>query len=256
MGRVNSVDSGGRGEGSSFGVAEALRALGLDKAGQLAIRKEFLEFGDDDVVRLRHLRELFEEHSDTVIDQLYDRWLDFDETRRILRGGDPDLVRRLKRTQANYFLGLTGGDYGDSYVRERLRIGITHVDVELRPEWYLGAYSQYLRLITGAMFEEFKTNRPWRRSALFPTADELLASLQSAMKIMFFDMGLAIDAYVAGLMTEVEDLRREAEEERDQLTRRIEEMVEVVLAVAGGDLSRSVEAENDDLSRYPRGCVE
>ncbi len=246
---MNSVrPAGGAAEQPArFGVAQALRALGLDQEQQVAERKEFLQFGEDDIARLRRLKPLFDKHSEAVVDKLYDQWLDFKETKRILGGGDPELLRRLKKTQTAYFLGLVGGEYGDSYIKERLRIGIAHVKVELRPEWYLGAYNQYVRLIIGAMFDEFKATRPWSRGALFSSPDELLASLQSALKIVSFDMALAIDAYVAGLMAQVEELRQKAEEERDILTRRVEEMVEVVLAVAGGDLNREADAGGDDL---------
>ncbi len=44
----------------------------------------------------------------------------------------------LKATHARWLSGLFAGDYGPSYVEERLRIGHTHVRVGLEPFWVEG----------------------------------------------------------------------------------------------------------------------
>jgi hypothetical protein len=55
-------------------------AIGLESE-QLAMRKRFLEFGEDDVRGLEGMYDLTEEHVDSVIDAFYDHLLRFPQTR-------------------------------------------------------------------------------------------------------------------------------------------------------------------------------
>jgi methyl-accepting chemotaxis protein len=248
--------------GQGFEVRDALKLLRLDERGVLQERKDFLELGDADVARLRRVAPAVERRADAIIDSLYEHFLRFNETTRVLSGGNEALVRRLKQTQRDYFLGLMQGTYDSAYVDERLKIGLTHVRVDLKPQWYMGAYNLYLRLIIPVVFEAFerKVTRKRDRKKQGERVEEqgeergaaadskdVLATLQSITKVIFFDMALAIDSYIARLMNDVETMRRKAEEDRDALERRVTDMREVVLAIADGDLSNEVAVDGDDV---------
>jgi len=237
-------------------LTQAMKAMGLDQQRSIQERKDFLEFGSVDIERLRKMAPFIEKHADPIVDALYEHFVKFGETGRLLP--NEAFIRRLKATQKAYFLGVLRGTYDYAYVEERVKIGLTHVRVDLKPTWYLGAYNLYLRLVTAKLFEEFKASaRSKKNSGASKSSksdngsskwdENLLVSLQSFMKIMFFDMGLAIDSYIGRLMSQLEDERRKVQTERDDLARRIEQMLEASLAIAEGDLTRDVTVEKDDV---------
>src|SRR6266545_5467748 len=81
---------------------------------EVARRKEFLEFGKEDVAALRTLTDVAQKWADPVIEDLYRHFLSFDETRAFFH--DPKILDRVKRLQKEYFLRLTQGEYSGEYV--------------------------------------------------------------------------------------------------------------------------------------------
>jgi rsbT co-antagonist protein RsbR len=148
---------------------------------ELARRKAFLEFQEEDARALQDLREIARKHADPMIEDLYRHFLSFEETRSFFR--DPTVLDRVKRLQKEYFLRLTEGDYGPDYVANRLRIGAAHERVHLAPKWYLGAYSFYLRAVATRLVEEFGS------------PSKALSAFLSLMKLVFLDIELAVETY-------------------------------------------------------------
>src|SRR5919108_6537723 len=112
---------------------------------EIAQRKEFLEFRDEDAERLRGLHELARKYADTVIEDFYRHLLAFEETRAFFT--DPAVLERVKLRQKHYFLRLTQGPYDAAYAEERLNIGAVHERINLPVKSYLGAYNFYLRAV-------------------------------------------------------------------------------------------------------------
>lgn len=165
-------------------IEPLLRDLGLTEA-EIAERKAFLDLGGEDVRLLAELHELLERAGTraSFVDRFYAHLQAFPGTRVLLR--DAATLERLKRTQSAYFDSLTAGAYGPEYVRHRVRVGLTHERVGLAPKWYLGAYSKYLGLLIPEI------------GALLP--DDPVRAQRMALallKIVLFDMGLAMDTYI------------------------------------------------------------
>jgi diguanylate cyclase (GGDEF)-like protein len=161
-----------------------LRDLGLDDA-EVAERWAFLGFGAEDVELLMELHGLLERSGAraSFVDAFYDHLQAFAATRALL--GDRATLERLKRTQSEYFASLTAGTYGPDYVRHRVRVGLAHERVGLAPKWYLGAYNKYLGLLVP------------RIGALLPHDPAKAQRMALALlKIVLFDMGLAMDTYI------------------------------------------------------------
>ncbi|MHB1271287.1 MAG: EAL domain-containing protein [Rhodanobacter sp.] len=165
-------------------VEAVVRAIGLDDAA-VGRRKAFLEFTDADVARLKALHEALQDLAPDFANAFYDHLLTFEKTRALLP--DMQTLERLKRAQAAYFESLTAGDYGPEYIHHRLRVGVgvAHQRVGLAPEWYLGAYSKYL----AGLLPEI-----WQRLGKDP--EDFVVTVQSLIKIVLLDMGLAIDTYI------------------------------------------------------------
>ena len=155
--------------------------LKLDE-GELKSRRAFFEIEDADLERLAKLRPFAEKWGDTFVEDFYALLLRHPETRAFLT--DENLVRRLKKTQGAYFLGLFAGRCDLPYVQDRLRVGATHERIGLAPKWYIGAYRRYLQLVHERLFAEL-------------APEEARAAYASIVKLVSFDESLAIDTYIA-----------------------------------------------------------
>jgi rsbT co-antagonist protein RsbR len=140
--------------------------LNLDEA-EIASRRAFFALTDEDLTRLASLRPLAEKITDAIVEDFYGLLLSHPETRKFFP--DEATIRRVKRTQRDYFIGLFAGRCDIAYVEDRLRVGAAHERIGMPPKWYLGAYRQYLQLIHQRFVQ----------------------------RIVFFDVALAIDTYIA-----------------------------------------------------------
>jgi rsbT co-antagonist protein RsbR len=151
---------------------------------EIARRKEFLEFRQEDAQALKDLSEIGRQYADPVIEDFYRHLLSFDETRAFFR--DPKVLERVKRLQKEYFLRLTEGNYDAEYVSNRLRIGTAHERINLAPKWYLGAYCFYLGAVARRL-----------REALGEESSKPFSSFLSLLKLVFLDIGLAVETYIS-----------------------------------------------------------
>jgi signal transduction histidine kinase len=182
------------------GTPSLLARVGLDAAARER-RLAFLGFDDADDENLAALRAFARANVDRIVDDFYRHLLTFEETRRLLDSDQQ--IARLKTLQRDYFLRMLDGDLGRDYFESRLRVGAAHAAIDLRPEWYLGTYFLYVRLLTERLREQYPDD-----------PDTLLALLGSFVKVVFLDMGLAIDAYIVSGYVErtlAQEYRRMAE---------------------------------------------
>ncbi|MGR9086456.1 MAG: protoglobin domain-containing protein [Gammaproteobacteria bacterium] len=146
-------------------------------------RKAFLELGERDIEELSGLDKLAEKYADPVIEAFYEHILAFEETRSFFQ--DPSLLNRVKLAQKTYFARLTQGSYGKDYIEDRLKIGVVHERIGLPVKTYLGMYNFYLRNVAHHLFENHR-NDPGKA----------FKSYLSLLKVVFLDIGLAIDTYI------------------------------------------------------------
>jgi rsbT co-antagonist protein RsbR len=146
-------------------------------------RKEWLEFTEKDVKHLADLNNIAQGYADELIKSLNEHFKKFDESSPIF--DNPEVLKRVKILQKEYFLRLTQGNYDSNYIEERLNVGNVHASIGLDVKWYLGAYNFYVQAVGEKIFEAFK-NDPNRIKDLF----------LSLIKLVFMDIGLAIDTYI------------------------------------------------------------
>lgn len=146
-------------------------------------RKEWLEFTETDVAHLEELNNIAKGYAEELIKSLNEHFKKFEESSSIF--DNPEVLNRVKVLQKEYFLRLTKGNYDSSYVEERLNIGSVHANIGLDVKWYLGAYNFYLRAVGEKIFDAFENDPKKARELFF-----------SLMKLVFMDIGLAIDTYI------------------------------------------------------------
>jgi rsbT co-antagonist protein RsbR len=141
-----------------------------------------LNFGEDDVARLVQIDEIAKGYAQPVIDRFYEHLLSFEDGRAFF--SDVTLLERVKLAQMEYFLQLTQGDYGSAYVENRLSIGAEHEHIGLPIKSFLGMYCFYLSEVGRRLATEIADS------------DRSLETFLSVMKVVFFDIGLALDSYM------------------------------------------------------------
>lgn len=151
---------------------------------EMAARKAFLEFTQEDVESLRAMHDALIATQSGFINTFYEHLRAFPELRQML--SDPATFERLQQAQGAYFDDLTAGEYGEEYCVNRLRVGVVHQRIGLSPKWYLGAYRKYLAELLPRVWE-LAQGQPQR----------FLDHYDSLLKIVFFDMSIALDTYAA-----------------------------------------------------------
>ncbi len=208
--------------------------------------KRFLDFDEEDARRLRAALERYGPHIDEIVERFYNHLLATEPTRDVLTRADVD--RRLKDLQRGYLRSLGGGDYGDDYLRDRLRIGAAHERIGLAPRWYLGAYWLYLRDLT---------------PRLLPCASPAeQATMLSLNKVLLLDMILVTEAYVGRTLALVRDQKARLEDLVSERTRQLSkwERLAAVGSMAAkvaheirnplSSISLNTELLNDELIGY------
>ena len=151
---------------------------------ELRRRLAFYELTEEDFNRLTNLKSFAERWTQDITDGLYELIMGQQESREFFP--DQATLTRVKKLQNKYFVGLFSGTYDLNYVRDRLLVGMAHERIGMPPKLYLGAYRRYLALIQAKLLDHFKGN-----------IDEAAKALGSIRKIIFFDMSIAIDTYIA-----------------------------------------------------------
>ena len=162
-------------------IPSILAEIGID-ADEIVRRQEFLSFDEQDAEALKAMHSMLETHREQLTEVFYAHLLRFPEIRPLL--GDETKLARLKHAQAVYFSQLTSGRYDLAYVENRLHIGIVHQRVGLTPKWYMSAYCVYLSEVMPLLLAHH--------------ADDPVRAQQAChalLKVVFFDMGLALDTY-------------------------------------------------------------
>ena len=162
-------------------MKQLMSKLNLDDR-EIAARRAHFQISDEVLARLAAMRPFAEAHTGEIVDRFYDHLLSLPETRRFFP--DDATIRRVKKAQSEYFMGLFSGRCDAAYVEDRLRVGATHERIGLPPKWYVAAYQKYSELLFERMLiEKFDYGDP--REAF-----------RCVQRIVHFDVALAFDAYV------------------------------------------------------------
>ena len=150
----------------------------------LAARVAFLQISDEDCRRVRALAPAFQAVTRQFVERFYSHLLAEPATAGFLT--NPELVERLKQKQKQYFDSLLKCELDGQYVDERRRVGLAHALIELEPQWFLGAYNQFIQYCFRYFSEHATAN-----------LDEYVESTLSLLKLILLDIGLTLDAYFA-----------------------------------------------------------
>ena len=138
-------DFGQGGLNDGLDVGELVDEIGLD-GDEIAWRKEFVGFDDEDERRLSRYEDAFAENAEQIADDFYENLTGHQQTVDVIGRSEKGL-EQLKRTQSAYLVTLAEGEYGAEYFADRARIGKIHDMLEMPMKHYLGQYGVYYDLI-------------------------------------------------------------------------------------------------------------
>lgn len=153
---------------------------GRDDTPDLERRLAFLQLGEEDARRLREQLPIFKQLADEYVSTFYAHLLAHEETACFLR--DQQLVERLKQLQREHFASMFEARWDQQYAERRQRVGDAHAQRGVEPQFFLGAYNQFLQFYLPRLLERGAS----------PSQIEPALSL---LKAVFLDIGTALDAY-------------------------------------------------------------
>jgi signal transduction histidine kinase len=170
----------------------------MDESERLK-RQRFLGLTEADAAHVRRLRETFAAHAREFAESFYRHLLADECTAAFLT--EPVQLARLKDLQAAYFAELLEGKFDQSYFEKRLAVGHTHQRVGLEPVFYLGAYNQYVQLTFPLFARAFGND-----------LEKALPPLLSLIKVIFLDVGLALDTYFQAATEQLQQRNEELQQ--------------------------------------------
>ncbi|MBL8841023.1 MAG: globin-coupled sensor protein [Planctomycetes bacterium] len=222
--------------------------FGID-AQNLALRHEFLRFGERDRQLLAELAPWIEAKAPQIARAFYDWQFSFAPTRQFFddharhRGLPLTALREtLERAQAGYLKSVFSGapdGFGTAYFESRLQVGAVHDRVNLPFKWYVGSYSEFFALIRAELAASFPQKRKadWRRDAEMALLKVFNLDLQaigdSFLLSTLETMGLSVESVQAG-----------PRQDRTEALAQVKQQVRDLLAQAGSIADRALDAES------------
>jgi len=154
---------------------------------QLLVRfrqlQDYVDWTADDAQRVRALRPILEHRLDGIIDDFYATIERHAATRKVIEGG-AEQVDRLKVRLREWIEQLLEGEYDESYVAKRWRVGWRHVEIGLAQHYTMVSLARVRSGLARLVCEHWTGQ-----------ASELHASLNALHRALDLDLVLIEDAY-------------------------------------------------------------
>ena len=155
-------------------------------------RKQFLQIQEEDIQRIREFRKYIKKVPESIFDAFYNHLMKFRETKEYFK--DQQQIKRLKHKQLKYFEELFSGNYDWEYLMTRLNVGYVHVQLNIVPLWYIGAYNRYMDEIRILVREH---------------AIDETETMRSILKVVMLDIVLTLESYHYSKFMLQEELKRQ-----------------------------------------------
>jgi signal transduction histidine kinase len=99
--------------------------------------KNYIQFTEEDVSRLRELKPVMEPHFREIVVHFYEALEQNPHTRGIFEG--PEQIERLRQSLMRWLAEIFEGPFDNAYFARRQRIGKVHVNVGLKPHFMFAA---------------------------------------------------------------------------------------------------------------------
>ena len=221
--------------------------LGID-AADINLRLRWAQLTEDDLALVRAAGEYLRPEADAIAARFYDHSFQFPEFVEKVTESKSNR-ETLEGAQAGYFVTLLDGRIDADYVEHRLRVGVAHARLDIRPRWNVLNYNTYAELVLDLLKDHLK-------------GEPLARTLLAFQKMFTFDVTLAVESYIAyGVMAKLRQTAAElfpaarkldgAAGEVGIATQEIARAVEQV-AIGATNQTQSATALRDDVAEVER----
>jgi len=169
------------------------RVFGIEERN-VALRREFIRLGDEDRELLAEMAPWAQSVAAEIAKEFYDWQFSFGPTREFFENFAREknmplqaLRAHLEAAQTGYLTEVFAGaeiNWDVRYLEKRLKVGSVHDRINLPFKWYIGAYSEFERLLADYLRRDFEDEDKVRR-------------VESALKKVFnLDMQAVGDAFL------------------------------------------------------------
>jgi rsbT co-antagonist protein RsbR len=158
----------------------------LLKVGEFDIesRKRFVDLRPEDLVRIAVLKDLVTPHVDEHAAAFFDHLSHLEEAAPLFqRRALLDQARQLKR---EHIIAMVSGDYGKTYIEQRLQLASLYSRVPLDSRVVLGGFNALVTSLGAAVSRHFERD-----------AEDGFRHFASLTKIAFLDIGIIVDTLIA-----------------------------------------------------------
>jgi rsbT co-antagonist protein RsbR len=146
-------------------------------------RKKFVAIQGNDVDRIATMRDVLVERAPLLAASFFEYLSNFKETAGLFR--QTEILDEAKRLKQEHIGALASGEYGASYVEERLKLVRIYSETGVEMRLLLGAYAHLIREISLLVSDRYKHDQT--------QAFETMMSLE---KICYFDLGIFTDLLI------------------------------------------------------------
>ncbi|MBN4056329.1 hypothetical protein JYT20_01275 [Rhodothermus sp. AH-315-K08] len=221
----------------------------------LAFRREFVRLGEEERQLMIELTPWAKGVAADVAKEFYDwqfqfsRTVDYFTTISAAKGSTvADLRTMLEGAQAGYFAGCFEGaqnNWDTEYFEYRLLVGATHDRINLPFKWYIGSYTEFLRVAAAKLEEKNPDDPKW-----------VAYALQTLNKVFNYDLQAIADSFVLstlgslGMSVEIIETTPQSDrtEHIDQIKADITRVLSQVESLAEGELDSDQFADSDEDS--------
>ena len=199
--------------------------------GEARNRIEFFGITPDDLGTIASWREPCEAALDQLIDDFYAYMFRDPAIKALVL--KHSTVERQRGLVTPYLRSMFSGRIDDAYVAARVRVGKVHDDIDLDSSWYVAMY-QVIRL---------SAHNAVRQAGA--SAAEVKAFADAFSKIVQLDIALVFTALSGSRQRKLDTAHAETKQEHDRATTFLEEIGEMLDALAAKDLSRRMTRRYD-----------
>ncbi|WP_281974354.1 globin-coupled sensor protein [Halobacillus litoralis] len=204
----------------------------VESGSDLEKQFEMIHLTADDLAILKSLQPLVSSHIDEVVRQFYANLESEPSLEHIINYHSS--VERLQKTLSVHIQEMFNGVIDASFIEKRKRIAKVHLNIGLKPKWYMCAFQDLLLSFMNIYQQELS-------EAHFSQA------IRATTKILSIEQQLVLDMFEE----EAEQLREAEIEKRREAYRRVDQMSEEVAAV-----SQQASASTEQLTEQTEKIVE
>ena len=159
-----------------------MRDMGLTDAA-IERRRRLVGFEPADLARIAAVKDVVTRHAEHYVETFFNHLSGLDEARPLM--ASRTLLEKARALKSEHLTAMVQGDYGSSYVEQRLELGVLYARAGLDTRTFLGAFHQLLRHVGSAIMKQFER---------IPA--EGFDNFMALKKVAFFDIGIIVDILV------------------------------------------------------------